>query len=249
MLRVNINQGRLLSALFAGARRPMSADSSLEHNYGQLSRPLHVQQLESALRLGPFLSYVEKVVTDPLLSRQAWASSQLYYVLSKQELVILFSCVLSRQGPLLDCSVGRAFIQLCAQWVGACTQQCAQQVGALSAQFRNYVLSRQGPSLNNVLSRQGPFCNYVLSRQRPSLNVVFNSAGRGPFAAMCSADRAFTQHFCSSGRGPFSTKYTLACMQVRALNTVTVSITVQTLYNMVTEKNVSSDQQLGLAAC
>ena len=58
-----------LTALFAGARRPMSADSNLEHNYGQLSRPLHVQQLESALRLGPFLNYVEKVVTDPLLSR------------------------------------------------------------------------------------------------------------------------------------------------------------------------------------
>ncbi|XP_070179265.1 chromatin-remodeling ATPase INO80-like [Littorina saxatilis] len=46
----------------------MSADSNLEHNYGQLARPVHVQQLESALKLGPFLNYVEKVLTDPVLS-------------------------------------------------------------------------------------------------------------------------------------------------------------------------------------
>ncbi|XP_076441698.1 chromatin-remodeling ATPase INO80-like isoform X2 [Babylonia areolata] len=46
----------------------MSFDSILEHNYGQLARPVHVQQLESALRLEPFLSYAEKVLTTPVLS-------------------------------------------------------------------------------------------------------------------------------------------------------------------------------------
>ncbi|KAL8590096.1 hypothetical protein ACOMHN_034327 [Nucella lapillus] len=46
----------------------MSFDSILEHNYGQLARPLHVQQLESALQLEPFLSHAEKIMTAPILS-------------------------------------------------------------------------------------------------------------------------------------------------------------------------------------
>lgn len=49
----------------------MSADSILEHNYGaQLAKPLHVQQLESALRLEPFVSFVEKLMTDPVLGSE-----------------------------------------------------------------------------------------------------------------------------------------------------------------------------------
>ncbi|PVD25847.1 hypothetical protein C0Q70_13511 [Pomacea canaliculata] len=45
----------------------MSADSILEHNYGmQLAKPLHVQQLESALQLQPFINFVEKLVTEPV---------------------------------------------------------------------------------------------------------------------------------------------------------------------------------------
>lgn len=43
--------------------------TSLEHNYGQLAKPLHVQQVEQALRLEPFLNYVEDVINKPPANR------------------------------------------------------------------------------------------------------------------------------------------------------------------------------------
>ncbi|XP_060081949.1 chromatin-remodeling ATPase INO80-like [Ylistrum balloti] len=44
----------------------MSYHTSLEHNYGQqLAKPLHIQQIESALCLEPFLTHVEKIINEP----------------------------------------------------------------------------------------------------------------------------------------------------------------------------------------
>lgn len=44
-------------------------NTSLEHNYGQLAKPLHIQQVEQALQLEPFLSYVEEVINKPPVNR------------------------------------------------------------------------------------------------------------------------------------------------------------------------------------
>lgn len=48
----------------------MSAEAALEHNYGQqLAKPLHIQRVENALKLEPFLGYVESILTDPVDDR------------------------------------------------------------------------------------------------------------------------------------------------------------------------------------
>lgn len=40
---------------------------AIEHNYGrQLAKPLHIQQLEAALNLEPFMKYVEGVISENL---------------------------------------------------------------------------------------------------------------------------------------------------------------------------------------
>ncbi|KAJ8308012.1 LOW QUALITY PROTEIN: hypothetical protein KUTeg_012886 [Tegillarca granosa] len=43
---------------------PSSRKTSLEHNYGQLAKPLHIQTVENALCLEPFLTYVEDLIKE-----------------------------------------------------------------------------------------------------------------------------------------------------------------------------------------
>ena len=43
-------------------------ESVLEHDYGQLAKPLHLQRTENALKLNHLLEYVEKIMNDPILS-------------------------------------------------------------------------------------------------------------------------------------------------------------------------------------
>ncbi|KAL5008979.1 hypothetical protein ScPMuIL_014560 [Solemya velum] len=52
--------------LFEGRR--MSSETALDHDYGQrLAPPLHVQQVAEALRLDPFLNYVENLINVPVV--------------------------------------------------------------------------------------------------------------------------------------------------------------------------------------
>ncbi|VDI53953.1 DNA helicase INO80 [Mytilus galloprovincialis] len=55
--------------------------TSLEHNYGQLAKPLHVQQVEQALRLEPFLNYVEDVINKPPANSECDSTDSDYDVL------------------------------------------------------------------------------------------------------------------------------------------------------------------------
>ena len=58
-----------LSSSVAGGCN-MSAEAVLEHNYGQqLAKPLHIQRVENALKLEPFLGYVENILTEPVDDR------------------------------------------------------------------------------------------------------------------------------------------------------------------------------------
>ncbi|KAK3093780.1 hypothetical protein FSP39_020132, partial [Pinctada imbricata] len=50
--------------------------TEMDHNYGQsVAEPLHVQKVENALRLEPFLNYLEKVVSDPVGYSDGYESS------------------------------------------------------------------------------------------------------------------------------------------------------------------------------
>lgn len=51
--------------------------ATMDHDYGQLAEPVHIQQLEHALRIEPLLSYVENIVKEPIGFR--------YWVISNRE--------------------------------------------------------------------------------------------------------------------------------------------------------------------
>lgn len=57
-------------------------NTSLEHNYGQsLAKPLHIQQVEQALKLEPFLSYVEHIINKPAVNSEYESTDSEYDVL------------------------------------------------------------------------------------------------------------------------------------------------------------------------
>jgi hypothetical protein len=50
---LNISNLKKSIILFSVGRMMLHHNTSLEHNYGQLAKPLHIQQVEQALQLEP----------------------------------------------------------------------------------------------------------------------------------------------------------------------------------------------------